>query len=80
MPAMACINVLAWRPNGKTPIKHDTANYGSDTKLAVGKFPNASNYKTRTLNAGELVGIASEQRQSLHESADALERDLLQNR
>jgi RHS repeat-associated protein len=38
---------------------YDTANYGSDTKLAVGKFPNANNYKARTLIKFDLSGIPS---------------------
>jgi RHS repeat-associated protein len=38
---------------------YDDNNYGNDTRLAIGKFPNASNYKTRTLIKFDLSGIAS---------------------
>ncbi len=38
---------------------YDAGNYGSDTKLAVGKFPNTSQYKARTLINFNLSGIPS---------------------
>jgi len=36
---------------------YDGSNYGSNTILAVGKFPNANNYKSRTLINFNLSGI-----------------------
>ncbi|MCI0619171.1 DNRLRE domain-containing protein, partial [bacterium] len=38
---------------------YDDNNYGNDTRLAIGKFPNANNYKTRTLIKFDLSGISS---------------------
>lgn len=38
---------------------YDGSNYGDDPKLTVGKFPNASQYKTRTLITFNLSGIPS---------------------
>jgi len=38
---------------------YDAGNYGSDTKLAVGKFPNAGNWKSRSLISFNLTGIPS---------------------
>lgn len=34
-------------------------NYGNDSRLTIGKFPNANNYKARTLVKFDLSGIAS---------------------
>jgi len=36
---------------------YDAGNYGSDTKLAVGKFPNANSYKARTLVKFDLISF-----------------------
>lgn len=38
---------------------YDAGNYGSDTKLAVGKFPNAGNLKSRSVINFSLSGIPS---------------------
>jgi RHS repeat-associated protein len=38
---------------------YDDNNYGNDSRLAVGKFPNTNNYKTRTLLKFDLSGISS---------------------
>jgi len=38
---------------------YDAGNYGSDTKLAVGKFPNAGNRKSRSIISFSLAGIPS---------------------
>jgi RHS repeat-associated protein len=38
---------------------YDAGNYGSDTKLAVGKFQNTGNLKARTLISFNLTGIPS---------------------
>jgi len=39
---------------------YDGGNYGSDTRLAVGKFQNTGNLKTRTLISFNLTGIPSD--------------------
>jgi hypothetical protein len=36
---------------------YDGSNYGNETRLAVGKFPNTNNYKARTLIKFDLSGV-----------------------
>jgi len=38
---------------------YDAGNYGTDTKLAVGKFPNTGNWKSRSIINFSLTGIPS---------------------